>query len=299
MTGIEALANDIRIQFSKDALRTVFLECDQHDHSETGGRLVGFWHRRGDVLHVEVTGVIEPGPNARRSATSFFQDGDYQASVFRILESKYPRIEHLGNWHTHHVNGCPTLSRGDRQTYRRIVEHSQHNTDFFYALLVVERNPEGQELDRYRVRHYVLHRGGESAFEIPADLVTLVDDPCIWPESKQPATRVLQEYQGQNRHIADQTIFAELYPHIRPCLSRRTQLVTWKGHLQLVDGSEADVQIVETGRSGYRVILHNPQHEFRDLGAELAEALKPSAAQALQNAERVLNRSLYVAKENF
>lgn len=298
MIGFDALASDIRIQFSKDALRAVFLECDQYDQSETGGRLIGFWHRGGDRLNVEVTGVIEPGPNARRSATSFFQDGDYQASVFRMLESKYPRIEHLGNWHTHHVNGCPTLSGGDRQTYRRIVDHHQHNTDFFYALLVVARNPKGQDLDRYRVRHYVLYRGGNAVFEIPTELVTLVDNPCIWPESKQPAARVSQEYQGQSRHIADQTIFAELYPEIRPFLSKRTQSLTWKGNLQLVDGSTVHVQIAETSKSGYSAILKKPHMKYRNLAVELAEELKPSAAQALRNAEIVINRSLYMGKEH-
>ena len=42
-------------------------------------------------------------------------------------------IEHLGNWHTHHVNGYPNLSGGDVATYRRIVNHELHNLDFFYA----------------------------------------------------------------------------------------------------------------------------------------------------------------------
>ena len=298
MTGPDTLASDIRIRFSKDAMRAVFLECDQYDQDETGGRLVGFYHRKGDALNVEVTGAIEPGPNARRSATSFFQDGDHQTSVFRMLESRYPRIEHLGNWHTHHVNGYPTLSGGDHQTYRRIVNNHQHNTDFFYALLVVERNPKGQDLDRYRVRHYVLYRGRNTVFEIPTELVTLVDNPCIWPASNQPAARVLQEYQGSNRHIADQTIFAELYPDMRPFLSKRTRSLTWKGNLQLVDGSTVYVRVAEASKDDYRVILKSPPIKYHDVAVELAEQLKPSAAQALRNAEIVLNRSLYIAKEH-
>ena len=60
---------------------------------------------------IQAKGVIEPGPNARRTRTSFFQDGDHQTEVFRRIEAEDPSIEHLGNWHTHHVNGYPTLSR--------------------------------------------------------------------------------------------------------------------------------------------------------------------------------------------
>ena len=36
-----------------------------------------------DTLLIRALGVIEPGPNARRSPTSFFQDGEYQTEVFR------------------------------------------------------------------------------------------------------------------------------------------------------------------------------------------------------------------------
>ena len=71
-----------------------------------------------------------PGARARAS----FRTANYQTEVFRRLEAKDPSIEHLGNWHTHHVNEYPTLSAGDVATYRRIVNHDLHNLDFFYAL---------------------------------------------------------------------------------------------------------------------------------------------------------------------
>ena len=137
-------------------LESIFDDCDRYDHDETGGRIVGGGRRGADgSLEVTVTGVIEAGPNARRSSTSFFQDGDYQAEIFRQIESAHPDVEHLGNWHTHHVNGFPNLSGGDIATYRRIVNHEKHNLDFFYALLVVSRLSGGE--DRVPIQRQALH----------------------------------------------------------------------------------------------------------------------------------------------
>ena len=109
-------------------------------------------------------GVIEPGPEARRTRTSFFQDGDYQTEVFRRLEEQDPAIEHLGYWHTHHVNGYPRLSGGDVATYRRIVNHELQNLDFFYALLVTHHREECRikQLGQYR-----RPSGGCETFPLP------------------------------------------------------------------------------------------------------------------------------------
>ena len=149
----------VRVEIAGRALQSVFEECDRYDSDETGGRMVGHFALVRNTLVVRARGVIEPGPNARRTRTSFFQDGDYQTEVFRRIEAEDPTIEHLGNWHTHHVNGHPNLSGGDIATYRRIVNHGLHNLDFFYALLVTARREGRSGLGRYAVRHYVLFRG--------------------------------------------------------------------------------------------------------------------------------------------
>ena len=156
----------IHVEIPGNVLESIFEECDRYNREETGGRVVGHFSVNRKTLVVRAAGVIEPGPNARRTSTSFFQDGDYQTEVFRRLESKDPSLEHLGNWHTHHVNGYPTLSAGDVATYRRIVNHHLHNLDFFYALLVTNRNEGQAGVDRYAVRHYVLFRGEDAVHEI-------------------------------------------------------------------------------------------------------------------------------------
>ena len=144
----------------------MFEECDRYERDETGGRVVGHFSVDSGTLVLRATAVIEPGPNARRTSTSFFQDGDYQTEVFRRLEAKDPSIEHLGNWHTHHVNGYRTLSAGDLATYRRIVNHELHNTNFFYALLVTHRKDGRSGLERYAVRHFVFFRGDDAVHEV-------------------------------------------------------------------------------------------------------------------------------------
>src|SRR5437879_5691031 len=167
----------ISITLARAALESIYDECDKYDADETGGRLIGTYRQRGNLLEIEARDVLEPGPNAQRTATFFQQDGDHQERLFRQIEAEHPEIEHLGNWHTHHVNGYPTLSGGDKDTYHRIVNHPNHNTNFFYAILVTTRDERGEGLDRYAVKHFILYRGDAQEYEIPASSVRLIDRP--------------------------------------------------------------------------------------------------------------------------
>ena len=64
----------VRLVMPKAALITVFDECDGFDQDETGGRVIGTYKEHKDKLDIRVTGIIEAGPQAQRSAVSFFQD---------------------------------------------------------------------------------------------------------------------------------------------------------------------------------------------------------------------------------
>lgn len=173
---------EVRVVMHEPVLQAIFDECDLHDYAETGGRLVGTY-RTEPESHIELTvsGMIEPGPEAKRTPTSFFQDGKHQERVFRHLELELPELEHLGNWHSHHVNGYPTLSEGDKVTYHRIVNHPKHNTDFFYAILVVKKNPRRCR-SRYSVKHFVLFRNQSGETELSPSQVQIVSRPIIWPQ---------------------------------------------------------------------------------------------------------------------
>jgi len=76
----------IRLVIPKAALTTVFDECDGFDQDETGGRVIGTYQINDGRLEIHVSGIIEAGPQARRSNVEFFQDGAYQEQIFRKIE---------------------------------------------------------------------------------------------------------------------------------------------------------------------------------------------------------------------
>jgi hypothetical protein len=155
----------LTISIPRPILEGIFTECDRYAVDETGGRLLGFYSWRQTDLRIDVKALLPAGPNAQRTSVSFFQDGEYQERLFRAVEKQRPQIEHLGNWHTHHVNGLRSLSQGDCETYAKCVNSPQHNTNFFYALLVTHKTP--HEPMRYAVRHFVFIRYGTEFAEVP------------------------------------------------------------------------------------------------------------------------------------
>ena len=76
----------------------------------------------------------------------------------------------------HRTADLPTLSGGDLATYRRIVNHELHNTDFFYALLVTHRRERRSGLERYAVRHFVFFRGDDAVREVRSGNVRVTDE---------------------------------------------------------------------------------------------------------------------------
>ena len=288
----------IQVEIAEGVLESVFEECDRYDHAETGGRVVGHFTVDCGTLVVRPAGVIEPGPSAQRTSTSFFQDGDYQTEVFRRLEAKDPSIEHLGNWHTHHVNGYPTLSAGDVATYRRIVNHQLHNLDFFYALLVTNRNEGRAGLDRYAVRHYVLLRGEDDVHAIRPTDVRVTDGPTTWPQGVNASQDALgaaaAEDDGKRVEVRarDQGVLGVLCPSMEPRLSSRTGTFFWKGSLLLIDGSAMEIRVAEVDDGGRLLYYPVVSSASEDL-VELCETPFPSASHAVRAVESLMNRGIY------
>ena len=290
----------VSVTLPRLALESIFRECDRFDNEETGGRLVGTYETGSDGgLVVTVCGVIEPGPGARRTATSFFQDGGYQEGVFRMLEADRDEIEHLGNWHTHHVNGYPTLSAGDRATYHRIVNHQKHNLDFFYALLVTERTAESDPNLRYRVKHFILSRGRPGEFQIPSSQVNIVDRPIVWPRSsfqensEIPGTASVPVHYSQRANDAE--FFRALFSGIRPYRSGATGSVYWRGPMILCDDSTVDVvvaELEEDGRWVHRVAVKRPPQSLVETAGCFVEREFESARDAVLLLQREFNREI-------
>lgn len=291
-------AKHVRVVMPRQALELIFDECDRFDEDETGGRLLGTFVQQGDKLTLNVAGIIEAGPKARRSRVSFFQDGEHQEKVFRQLEETHPNIEHLGNWHTHHVNGLSHLSGGDLETYGRTVNHAKQNCPFFYALLVVDKVHNGIGEHRYTTKHYLFRPNDDRVYEIPRKLVKIVDTPLLAPTASDPINEVdkrPKETTGKLQRVYDRDILGEFFEGLRPFSSEKLG-VYWRGPIKLVDGSEVSVVVVENAANGsasYSVVLRSGGETFASVAAALAEQEFPSARAALVTTERQCNRVLY------
>lgn len=291
-------ARNVYLRLPKAALLSVFQECDQFDDDETGGRVLGSYRREGEKLHLDIQALIDSGPRARRSAVSFFQDGDYQERVFRQIEARHPHIEHLGNWHTHHMNGLQHLSSGDLQTYHRTVNHPQHNTPFFYALLVTTKHASARDpLSRYSVKHYLFQRNDPNAYEIPASHVELTDAPLLSAsgESAQHApavhTRSHSAPAASAQELAqDQLVLAEFFPGVQPFQSAKLGLY-WRGPLRLANGQDVEVVVTQDG-SRHTATLRNLPAPLEPVAEVIAQTELPSARAALIHAERTCNAAL-------
>jgi hypothetical protein len=292
---------DIRIVFPEAGLDAVFDECDQFERDETGGRLIGTFTQHGGKLTIQVTGVIESGPQAKRSPVSFFQDGAYQEGIFRRIESQHPEIEHLGNWHTHHVNGLPTLSGGDIETYHRTVNHQNHNVPFFYALLVTAKHRTSDPRRRYSIKHFVFRRADNNFYEIPAQHVEIVNAALVWPNNKLPAAQHLStsspaaKLSANPGRAQDSDLIREFYSTVKPFASQKLG-VYWRGPVELLDGSRIQIVLLEdtSGHSAkYTMTLRDAPPELQQVATELAQPEFPSARAALITTERTCNRAIY------
>lgn len=287
----------VDISISKKSLEAIFDECDRYDVDETGGRIIGMYKKKGRNYQIDVLGVISPGPNARRSPTSFFQDGDYQERVFRDLEKEQPNLEHLGNWHTHHVNGLQTLSGGDRETYRATVNHHNHNTDFFYALLVTRKTPHRDR--RYEVKHFVFFRGDDTIHEMEESQIHVVDQShsggettvdTVPPPAERPAADVNLE------RVKDQAFFSEFYPRLQPAFSKSAGALFWAGEIPLVDNSSAEILAMENSSNegpSYSITITKPREAAAKVLDHYRERTFRSAREAVWRLHHDVDQELY------
>lgn len=79
---------------------------------ETGGQLFGYWTALGVPV---VMYVIGPGRNAQHNPTSFIQDQSYLQEVGKELHRIF-RLQHIGEWHSHHQLDLAQPSGGDVNT---------------------------------------------------------------------------------------------------------------------------------------------------------------------------------------
>lgn len=291
----------VTISIPRKTLEAIFDECDRFRADETGGRIIGTYSKKGKEYQIAVLSIIGPGPNARRSPTSLFQDGEYQETVFREVEKEHPNLEHLGNWHTHHVNGLETLSSGDKATYHRIVNHDKHNTDFFYALLVVRKTPSQDQ--RYEIKHYFMFRNDDTVHEIADAQVHIQEDLGPRAIIAVRAASPHEEETGADANLErakDQEFFSDFFPALKPAFSKGLGSLYWKGHFALIDGSRADVLAIETsddGRVAYSITITGSEVPVGDVVEEYKQRSFKSARHAVLQLKREMDQEIYRKKK--
>jgi len=301
---------DVRVRIREDVLSSIFDECDLYDSDETGGRILGFYRVFNELLEIDVADLIAPGPKASRSPTSFFQNGEYQERIFRKIEANYPNIEHLGNWHSHHVNGLATLSSGDIATYTRIVNHHNHNLDFFYALLVVAKNRSKIKSMRYKVKHFLLRRNDAAIYEIPEHAVTIDSSrPHLNKSKESMATGIRSDIPTTNKDTRslsiirkmDQEIISDFYPEVKLLMTKKSQVLYWRGKISLVDGRKFEVLVMENPEnniSPYSITLKNEDIPLFKIAKDYSKRKFRSARKAIFSLEHDLNRELFKMRLN-
>lgn len=298
---------NITISISKEVLVAIFDECDKHNVNETGGRIIGYYQNHNGSLSIDACGLIGPGPNARRSSTSFFQDGEHQEAIFRKIEARHPHIEHLGNWHTHHVNGLNTLSSGDIQTYKRIVNHEKHNTNFFYALLVVAKTRSYYSWKRYEVKHFLLRRGESSVYEVSSSHVKIVERRPIFIDKGEKMvleantlsdTLLYNHPMVKDVRSRDREVMSYMYPGLKPFFSKQTRSLYWRGRLSLIDNVSVEVLMLETineAKPSYSITLTGLDGQHFQCRQSYINRTFDSAWQAVWSFERDLNHEIFDA----
>lgn len=294
---------EVRIQINNDVLKAIYSECDKYDIDETGGRLLGFIQDGPNTVSIEVCALLESGPASKRTRTSFFQDGDHQEQLFRQIEQAHPKIEHLGNWHTHHVNGLRELSGGDIGLYQRTVNHKKHNIDYFYALLVVSK-----DMSKYEVRHFLFKRNDPEFYEISKASILISNRQSIYlPGANLSSTSMVtltrKEEKAKQIRVNDNLYMPMLFPKFKPFLSKQSQSLYWKGRLSLVDNSDIELLTLEN-------IRENDDSVFYSVAIAKADAIRfackdsikdiqfQSAIEALTSVERICNKEMFSSGYN-
>jgi hypothetical protein len=156
------------------SVRNRIINTITHSDIEEGGKLLGQISQDKNHMTIKVLSYIDSGPGVDNSATHLHPDGDYQESMFRVLETLDPAIEHIGSWHSHHCNGLPELSGGDIRGYQRSVNNRQYNLDYFFVILIYGFSRKG-----LRAKYYLFRRGFHDYLQIQNIAVETI--PGVYP----------------------------------------------------------------------------------------------------------------------
>jgi proteasome lid subunit RPN8/RPN11 len=175
------------VLFSRRAIAAICAETLEHHPLETGGILLGHWHQqRWQVLE-----AIDPGPDARCTATTFEYDCAYVDHLASKLARQYRQpLQLIGLWHRH-PGSFDRFSAEDDVTNQRFAALTPHGA----LSCLVNLDPD------FRL----------TAFHVPKDLryvrlPLVVGDALIDSQLREP----LHPRDLEPEELAEQALAAEL-----------------------------------------------------------------------------------------
>lgn len=205
----------LKLRVQDEVFRNMRNESLQYPKVENGGRLIGYIYKQKNRTIIDVRYTIDAGHNAKRTCTSFFQDGEYQFQQLIKMRAIDPGLSYLGSWHNHLCNGYPKLSSGDITTYRKTVNREDYPEPYFVAILLVP----GDKADiTYKV--HLFEEGKEEFYEFSEgeyEVYSLKEQRSVIHLKKQ--------------REKDNLILKELFPKMNPFL--RNSSIVWKGALKI------------------------------------------------------------------
>ncbi len=114
---------------------------------EIGGDLFGFYEPNGNPLVFVASG---PGPAARRDATHFQQDPEFQAAIFNQLATKF-RMFYVGDWHSHHSLNLSEPSGPDNAKLQDLA--NKNGWSQLFSFIVQTEISSNRSTDRARHGH--------------------------------------------------------------------------------------------------------------------------------------------------
>lgn len=197
---------------------------------ETGGNLFGYWTQDGTPV---VLYAIGPGRKAEHNNTSFAQDMGYLKSVATELYGRF-RLQHIGEWHSHHQLGLDHPSGGDAQHMKQEVDNPR-----FPRMLLCIGTCTPQETSIKPFNFYV--ETGKNYVEATFDIVN-TESPYRALADKEAASILLHPQTKEASHC---------HSMMQGCNERQPQKVHWL--TETVENVELMKTFVEEVRqvSGY------------------------------------------------
>ncbi len=157
---------------------------------------------------------------------------------------------------------------------------------------------------RYEVKHHVIFRNDDTIYELPHSQVSIVETPIQYAASDKAVqfesctrTRDVEATTNLER-VKDQEFFSEFFSGLKPGFSKALGALYWKGPVNLIDGSRAEVLVMESPDGD------NPSYSIKIAGPNPPTVISnyrarnfKSARHAVLQLEKDMNREIYISKK--